>query len=110
MTPGSTCSRTGFGLLARSGRTPAPVSFAMLALCVAGAGVLCLGITAVLAAVIPVGPVWRVIVVLAGIVLTIVAMGVTSNRITDRAIRAEFGEDPEGEVGDDERPGDHGLG
>lgn len=110
MTPGSTCSRTGFGLLARSGRTPAPVSFAMLALCVAGAGVLCLGITAVAVAVIPVGPTGLAVIALAGVVLTITAMGVTSRRITDRAIRAEYGDDPTGEVGDDRHPAPDGLG
>ena len=110
MTPDFTFSRTGSALLARPDRTPASVSFAMLALCVAGAGVLGLGITAVVVAVIPAGPVWQAIVVLAGIIVTIAAMGVTSSRITDRAIRAEFGEDPTGEVGDDKRPGPVGLG
>ena len=96
--------------MARPGRTPAPVSFAVLALCVAGAGVLGLGITAVAVAVIPASPGWRAIVALAGIILTIVAMGVTSSRITDRAIRAEYGNDPAGEVADGERAGTDGLG
>ena len=108
--PVSTFSRTGSGPLARPGRPPAPVSFAVLALWVAGAGVLCLGLTAVAVAVIPVGPAGRAIIALVGIVVTIAAMGVTSSRITDRAIRAEYGDDPTGAVGDDGRPGTDGLG
>lgn len=111
--PGSTFSRTGSGRLASGERPGAPVSFAMLALGVAGAGVLCLALTAVVVAVVPVGPVGRAILALAGLALTIAAMGVTSSRITDRAIRAEYGDDPTGDVsdvGDDERPGKDGLG
>ena len=86
------------------------MSFAVLALWVAGAGVLCLGLTAVAVAVIPVGPAGRAIIALVGIVVTIAAMGVTSSRITDRAIRAEYGDDPSAVVGDDGRPGPDGLG
>ena len=80
-----------------------PVSFATLALWVAGAGVLGLGLTAVIVAFLPVGPVGKAIAALVGIIGTIVAMGSASSRITDRAIRAEYG-DPSDEVGDDEPP------
>lgn len=88
----------------------APVSFATLALAVAGAGVACLALTAVVVALVPVGPVGRALLALAGVALTIAAMGVTSGRLTDRAIRAEFGDDPTDAVGTDERPGPDGLG
>lgn len=96
--------------MADGGRPAAPVSFATIALCVAGAGVLGLGLTALAVALVPFGPVGRAVLALAGVVLTIVAMGVTSSRITDRAIRAEYGDDPTGAVGADERPGPDGLG
>lgn len=69
-----------------------------------------LALTAVVVALLPVGPVGRAVAALVGIVLTIVAMGVASNRITDRAIRAEYGDEASGEVGDDGRPGRDGLG
>ena len=108
--PDCSFSRTGSAPLARGGRPPAPVSFAALALWVAGAGVLGLALTAVVVAVLPVGPVGRAVAALAGIVLTIVAMGVASSRVTDRAIRAEYGDDSTGEVADDGDPGPHGLG
>ncbi|GAA3519684.1 hypothetical protein [Dietzia aurantiaca] len=96
--------------MARGGKSPAPLSFASLALWVAGAGALGLALTAIVVAVLPIGPVGRAVAALAGIVLTIVAMGVASRRITDRAIRAEYGDYPSGEVADDGDPGPHGLG
>lgn len=42
-----------------------------------------------------------------GLILAVATMGLVSNRITDRAIRAEDGEEPGGQA---ERPGDDGLG
>jgi hypothetical protein len=78
---------------------PAPLSFATLALGVAGAGVLFLALTTLAVALIPLPPVGRAVVALVGVVLTIVAMGVVSNRITARAIRAEYGGDPDAEPG-----------
>ena len=42
-----------------------------------------------------------------GVVATVAAMGLTSRRFTDRAIRAEYGEEPGGQA---ERPADDGLG
>ncbi|MET3859748.1 hypothetical protein ABIE38_000645 [Dietzia sp. 2505] len=82
----------------RRGR-PAPVSFAVLALGVSGAGVLSLGLTALAVALLPLPPVGRAVVALVGVVLTVVAMGVASTRITDRAIRAEYGDEPAVEAG-----------
>lgn len=80
----------------------------MLALWVAGVGVLVLGLTAAAVGLLPLSPVGRALVALAGIFLTILAMGVTSGRITDRAIRAEYGdEQPEG---DGPGPAGDGLG
>jgi len=83
------------------------VSFAVLALGVAGAGVLGLALTAIAVAVLPVPPVGKAVVALVGLLLSVAAMGLVSNRITDRAIRAEYGEEPGGQA---ERPGDDGLG
>lgn len=82
----------------------------MLAICVAGAGVLCLALTGAAVALVPLAPAGRAVVALAGLVLTIVAMGVTSARITDRAIRAEYGDEPVAEAGHDEGSGADGLG
>lgn len=73
------------------------MSFAVLALGVSGAGVLFLGLTALAVALLPLPPIGRAVVALVGVVLTVVAMGVASNRITDRAIRAEYGDDPDGQ-------------
>jgi len=83
------------------------VSFAALALAVAGAGVLVLALTALAVALLPLPPAGRAVVALAGVVATVAAMGLTSRRFTDRAIRAEYGEEP-GEQA--ERPADDGLG
>ena len=77
---------------------PAPLSFAILALGVAGAGVLLLGLTTLAVAMLPLPPVGRAVVALVGVVLTIAAMGLASNRITARAIRAEYGDDVPGEA------------
>lgn len=82
--------------MARSGSDPAPVSFAILALAVASTGVVFLALTTLAVALLPLEPVGRAVVALSGVVLTIVAMGVTSNRMTDRALRAEYGDDPGG--------------
>lgn len=71
------------------------MSFATIALFVAGAGVLAMAVTAIAVAFVPVGPEGKALVALAGIVLTIGAMAFASNRITKRAIRAEFGDDPD---------------
>ncbi|MDX2357287.1 hypothetical protein [Dietzia sp. PP-33] len=78
---------------------PAPVSFAVLALWVSGAGVLFLGLTTLAVALVPLPPVGRAVVALLGVVLTIAAMGVASSRITDRAIRAEYGDEPDSPPG-----------
>ncbi|MDV8001768.1 hypothetical protein [Rhodococcus sp. IEGM 1408] len=86
----------------KRGDGPAPISFATLALGVAGAGVLFLGLTTLAVALLPLPPVGKAVVALVGVVLTITAMGVASNRITARAIRAEYGDDPH--EGPDERP------
>lgn len=83
------------------------MSFAVLALGVAGAGVLVLAVTAVAVALLPVPPAVRAIVALVGMIMAVVAMGLASNRITDRAIRAEYGEDPGGQA---ETPDGDGLG
>ena len=91
----------------RGGRGPAPVSFAVLALGVAGAGVLVLAVTALAVALLPVPPAVRAIVALVGIVVTVAAMGRVSNYITDRAIRAEYGEEPGRQA---ETPDGDGLG
>lgn len=77
------------------------MSFAVLALGVSGAGVLSLGLTALAVALLPLPPVGRAVVALVGVVLTVVAMGVVSTRITDRAISAEYGDEPAVEVGVD---------
>ena len=74
--------------------TPAPVSFAALALWVSGAGVLALGLTALAVALLPLPPAGRAVVAVVGIIAAIAAMGVVSSRITDRAIRAEYGDAP----------------
>lgn len=76
-----------------AGDAPAPVSFAAIALWVVGAGVAGLALTAAAVALLPLAPAGRALVLLAGIVLTVVAMAAASNRITARAIRAEFGDD-----------------
>ncbi|WP_010542507.1 hypothetical protein [Dietzia alimentaria] len=86
------------------------MSFATLAIAVTGIGVLVLALTAAATALLPLPPVGRAIVALLGLVLTIVAMGVVSNRLTARAIRAEYGDEPEAEVGDGDRPVTDGLG
>ncbi|AWH95246.1 hypothetical protein [Dietzia psychralcaliphila] len=75
------------------------MSFAVLALWVSGAGVLFLGLTALAVALLPLPPAGRAVVALVGVVLTVVAMGVVSSRITDRAIRAEYGDEPDGQPG-----------
>lgn len=100
-------SRTGFVLSARGRRGPVPVSFAVLALGVAGSGVAGLALTALAVALLPVPAVGKAVVALVGLILTVAAMGLVSNRITDRAIRAEYGEEPGGQA---ELPGDDGLG
>lgn len=86
------------------------MSFATLAIAVTGIGVLVLALTAAATALLPLPPIGRAIVALLGLVLTIVAMGVVSNRLTNRAIRAEYGDEPEAEVGDGDRPAPDGLG
>ena len=83
------------------------MSFAALALAVAGAGVLVLALTALAVALLPLPPAGRAVVALAGVVATVAAMGLTSRRFTDRAIRAEYGEEPGGQA---ERTADDGLG
>ncbi|UVE95107.1 MULTISPECIES: hypothetical protein [unclassified Dietzia] len=83
------------------------MSFAQLALGVAGAGVSGLALTALAVALLPVPPAGKALVALVGVILSIVAMGLVSNRITDRAIRAEYGEEPGGQA---EHAGDDGLG
>ena len=83
------------------------MSFAVLALGVAGAGVFGLALTALAVAVLPVPPVGRAVIALVGMILTVAAMGLVSHRITDRAIRAEYGQEPDGQA---ETPGDDGLG
>ncbi len=81
---------------AADGHREGPVSFAVIALWVSGAGVVCLALTAAAVALLPLTSVGIALVALAGVVLTIVAMGVTSHRVTARAIRAEFGDpDPD---------------
>ena len=73
-TPDSICLRTGSGpWIGPAGRPPGLVRGARA--WVAGAGVLCLGLTAVAVAVIPVGPAGRAVIALVGIVVTIAAMG-----------------------------------
>lgn len=71
------------------------MSFAILALGVAGAGVLCLGLTTLAVALLPLPPVGKAVAALIGVIVTIAAMGLTSGRITDRAIRAGYGDDPD---------------
>lgn len=83
------------------------MSFAVLALSVAGSGVVVLALTALAVALLPVPPVGRAVVALVGLILAVAAMGLASNRITDRAIRAEYGEEPGGQT---ERAGEDGLG
>ncbi|EFV90984.1 hypothetical protein ES5_13383 [Dietzia cinnamea P4] len=83
------------------------MSFAALAMAVAGAGVLVLALTALAVALLPLPPAGRAVVALVGVVATVAAMGLTSRRITDRAIRAEYGEEPGGQA---ERRADDGLG
>ncbi|MGN0101229.1 hypothetical protein [Dietzia sp. CH92] len=83
------------------------MSFAVLALAVAGAGVAGLALTALATAFLPVPPAGRAVAALLGLVATVAAMGWTSRRLTDRAIRAEYGEEPGGQA---ERPGGDGLG
>lgn len=95
MTPDCSCWRTGSAPLARGADDPAPVSFAVLALWVSGAGVVLLGLTALAVALLPLPPAGRAVVAVLGLVATVAAMGVASNRITDRAIRAEYGSDPD---------------
>lgn len=75
------------------------MSFATVALWVAGAGVLAMALTAAAVALLPLAPVGRALVGLAGIVLTIVAIGLASDHVTTRAIRSEFGDDQNGGVG-----------
>lgn len=75
------------------------MSFATVALWVAGAGILAMALTAAAVALLPLAPTGRALVALAGIALTIVAMGAASNHVTKRAIRAEFGDDRSGAVG-----------
>lgn len=83
------------------------MSFAVLALGVAGSGVLVLASTALAVALLPVPPAVRAVIALVGVILAVVAMGLVSNRITDRAIRAEYGEEPGGQA---EPSGEDGLG
>lgn len=97
-------SRTGSDPLADRRGRPAPVSFAVLALGVSGAGVLVLGLTALAVALFPLPPAGRAVVALVGVILTVVAMGVVSTRITDRAIRAEYGDEPAVTYGDEPAP------
>lgn len=80
------------------------MSLATLALWVAGAGVLGMALTAVVVVLLPLSPVGRAIAALVGIVVTIALMGIASSKITNRAIRAEYGDDPADEVGDGDRP------
>ena len=80
------------------------MSFAVLALGVSGAGVLFLGLTALAVALLPLPPAGRAVVALVGVILTVVAMGVVSTRITDRAIRAEYGDEPAVTYGDEPAP------
>lgn len=62
-----------------------------------------LGLTTLAVALLPLPPVGRAVVALIGVVLTIAAMGVASTLVTDRAIRAEYGDDPDD--GNGARPG-----
>lgn len=57
-----------------------------------------MAVTAIAVAFVPVGPQGKAVIALAGIVLTIGAMAFASNRITRRAIRAEFGDDLDEEI------------
>ena len=77
----------------------------MVALTVAGSGVAGLALTAAAVALLPIAPAGRALVLLLGVVLTLVAMSVASNRITDRAIRAEFGDEDSGDEEPDEADG-----
>ena len=91
------------------------MSFAVLALSVAGAGVLGLALTGAAVALLPLPPVGRALALLVGLVATVAAMGVASNRVTARAIRAEYGDDEAGEAhepgeADDRRGAGDGLG
>src|SRR5699024_5106937 len=94
-TPGCTCSRTGCVPLARraDGGSGVPVSFATLALWVAGAGVAGVALTAVAVRALPLPPAGRAVVAGGGIVGTVVAMGAASRDITARAVPAEDGDD-----------------
>ncbi|WP_194861504.1 hypothetical protein [Dietzia sp. SYD-A1] len=77
------------------------MSFAALALGVCGAGVVSLGLTALAVALLPLPPAGRAVAAVAGVLLTVVAMGVVSARLTDRAIRAEYGDEPGDEPRDE---------
>lgn len=71
------------------------MSFATIALWVAGAGIAAMALTAIALAVIPLAPAGKALLALAGIVLTIVAMSVASSQATKRALRAEYGNNPD---------------
>ncbi|PAY24459.1 hypothetical protein CEY15_03145 [Dietzia natronolimnaea] len=74
------------------------MSFAALALGVCGAGVVSLGLTALAVALLPLPPVGLAVLAVVGVIVTVVAMGVVSTRLTDRAIRAEYGDEPGNEA------------
>lgn len=59
---------------------------------------LVLAVTALAVALLPLPPLGRALVALAGLVLAVAAMGLVSHRITDRAIRAEYGDEPDGQA------------
>lgn len=69
-----------------------------------------MALTAAAVGLLPLPPAGRAIAALVGIVVTIVAMGLASNHVTNRAIRAEYGDEygSEGETGDTTAPTGHG--
>ena len=71
------------------------MSFASIALAVAGAAVAVLAVTGILVVALPVAPGVRVGIAVVGVVLAVVAMGVASSKMTDRAIRSQFGPEPD---------------
>src|SRR5699024_2748524 len=93
-TPGCTCSRTGCVPLARraDGGSGVPVSFATLALWVAGAGVAGVALAAVADVALPLPPPGRAMGAVVGIAGTLAAGGLASRNITARAVRAEDGD------------------
>ena len=75
----------------RDRRPPRPVTFAEIALAVVGAAVVVLALTALAVALMPVSPRARAGIAILGIAGTLAIMSVVSNKMSDRAVRAEFG-------------------